>query len=143
MKKKVFVPLCILLIAIISGAIWYFIGTKKYDSWQSTNAIVANIDYYSKARGIGGGSSHRYYYNYAVNGVNYSGTDMFSGRTASYTIGETIEVWVDPANPSKSIISKNVDLNFIAPIFLAIPLMLGAYSVFSKIDKKSKLLNDL
>ncbi len=129
LPKKFLVPLCILLLAAIIGGIWYFAGTEKYEDWQPTEAVVTDIEPYSKRKG---GSSHRYFYEYSVDGVTYSGSELFTTKEIFYNIGDIIQVWYDPDEASRSAMTTNVDLNFIGPFFLAIPLMLGAYSTFSR-----------
>ncbi len=141
LAKKYLIPLCILLLAIVIGAIWHFENYNKYKNFQSTTAIITyyRITFGARSR-VGSGRTYHWYYSYSINGKEYSGYDKTGGKANETGIGSTVTVWYNPDNPMESTLNKSGFLNFISPLFLAIPLMLGTYTVFSRADKKSKLL---
>ncbi len=136
MPKKLLAPLCILLAALLLGGLWYFVSTKEYATWLPTEATITDVDINTHRRG---GRSVRYFYRYSVDGAAYSGSDLFTTNTVAHRVGDTVPIWYHPHNTAKSTMSTNVDLHFIGPLFLAIPLMLGAYSVYARAEKRSKL----
>ncbi len=142
MKKKIVVPVCVLVIAIVIGAVWYYLDYNKYSDYQQTTGIVTDYKVTHGARSKAGGIKeyHHFYYSYSVSDKDYSGYEKFTGSSNETGIGSEVPVWYNPDNPSESTLNTNGSLNFIVPIFLAIPLMLGTYTVFSRQEKKSKLL---
>ena len=141
MQKKILVPICILLIFIVIGTVWYLLFENKYENYQPTDAVITNHwvthDGHTKA---GGGRLYHWEYTYSVDGKEYSGYDRYSGDSGESDIGATVTVWYNPDSPDESTMSTNASMNFIAPLFLALPLMLGTYTFFSRQEKKRKQL---
>ncbi len=141
MKKKIVVPLCVFVLAIIIGAVWYCSHYNQYRNYQQTIGVVTDYKVtYGAISKVGSSRYYHFYYSYSVSGKAYSGYEKFTGSSGKTGVGSEIPVWYNPDNPSESTLNTNGSLNFIVPIFLAVPLMLGTYTVFSRQEKKSRLL---
>ncbi len=138
--KKILVPICILIVAIMIGAVWYFSLKRQYQNYQPATATVTKFWVTHSSRTKAGSRSAYYHwqYQYSVNGAMYLGEDMYAGNSGKSNVGDTVTVWYDPNNPGNSTMNTNVSLNFVGPLFLAVPLMLGAYRFFLIQEKKRK-----
>ncbi len=141
LQKKILVPICILLVTIVISTVWYSWFENKYQNYQSITAVVTKYWVTYGRSKVGGGRMYHWKYKYWVNGEEYFGEDKYSGNSGeSNNIGDSITVWYNPVKPDESTMNTDASMNFIAPFFLAFPLMVGSYAIFSNREKKSKLL---
>lgn len=140
--KKIIVPLVVLLIAGIISAILYFTINEKAEQWLTTDGTITNVKItQGNARSIGGsGPKIHYEWIYTVDGIEYSGKDMFGYRKEQghYNVGEKKEIWYNPKNPIEtSFVKPSPNLAVWVPFFLAIPIMLAVYSMQARKENKS------
>ena len=123
-NKKLFYMLAILVIAVIISFSLYYIYTKEYKNWISTEGTIINIEetFGTRTR------SYDLYYTYTVNGRNYEGYYSVRKLSGEPSVGEKIEVWYNPSAPSQSMYGKpNPRFLLYIPIIFSIPLSLCVF----------------
>ncbi len=121
-------PLVVLVIAAIISVILYFTIIEIYKDWQTATGTITNIEITSRRKHPG--KRIHYYWEYCVDGVEYSGYDVFAYSGQSYHEGDEKEIWYDPDNHSESQFFKpSPNLAVYIPFFFATPIMLAAYSL--------------
>lgn len=122
---KPWIPLILLLAALISSVSIYAFRTEQYKDWKATPGIVLeNRQYISRVSG----RSHRIYYSYTIDGKTYTGSDSYHGFNSDFEEGDSTEVWYNPDDPSESSFHKPAPLiDPYVPLFLALPLALLSY----------------
>lgn len=122
--KRLAAPLIILIIAGICSVGIYFFRTEQYKDWVPTDGVVVQIERFTGGRRSS--SSHRIYFSYTVNGVDYVGSSLYSGYDTDVREGDVSEVWYDPDDPQMSSYNKPTPgLDPYGPFFLGIPLALS------------------
>ena len=123
--KRLAAPLIILIIAGICSVGIYFFRTEQYKDWVPTGGVVVQIERFTGGRRSS--SSHRIYFSYTVNGVDYVGNSLYSGYDTDVREGDLSEVWYDPDDPQMSSYNKPTPgLDPYGSFFLGIPLALSA-----------------
>ncbi len=104
MKKRIFISVGILVLAVILSISLYFIKTEQYRDWLPVEGFLTNIEErhgHSKR----GGSDWVYelFYTYTVAGEDYHGSSVYSGKAPEgHFIGERVTVWYNPDAVSES-----------------------------------------
>lgn len=133
--KRLILPIAILLIACIASVGIYFARTEQYKDWVSTPGVIVDIENYRGSRKRN--DSHRIYFSYRVDGVDYTGDTLYSGTSTDFSPGGSTDVWYNPENPSESSFHKpGPGLDPYGPFFIGIPLALGAFGVRRKRIRK-------
>ncbi len=140
---KLWIPLLMLLLACITSAALYWIRTEQYQNWVPTDGIILNIEQYHNSGKHGSGSSHRISYSYTVNGKDYSGSNLYSGRDSGFQIGDSVQVWYDPEQVSDSSFHKpGPGLDPYVPFIMGVPLTGIALHIAGKYSRQKKGLQD-
>ena len=132
--KRLILPVAILLIACIASVGIYFARTEQYKDWVSTPGVIVDIEYYYRTKS---NRSHRIYFSYCVDSMDYTGETLYSGTSTEFAPGDSTDVWYNPNNPSESSFHKpGPGLDPYGPFFIGIPLALGAFGVRRKRIRK-------
>ena len=117
----------ILAVAGLISLIFQITLTRKYADWLPADGEITDIQFhhYSGGRRHSGGDSYRICYDYTVEGVRYSGTDIYSGRETERFIGERVTVWYDPQNHQDvSFHPPGPGLYTVMPFIFAFPVVM-------------------
>ena len=120
-RQAIIYPVIILLLAAICSAVIYCVKTAKYEDWQTAEAVVVQRDALRK-------HSHRVCFTYTVDGVQYSGSEVWNDTADRNPVGSVTTVWYDPEQPSLVRYGKpSPGFDACAPFFLAVPLSIGVF----------------
>lgn len=137
MKKFLF-PLLVLIIASMISAILYFVIIETHNDWKTTTGTITNIEITQRRKNPG--KYIHYYWSYSVDGVEYTGYDVFnySGKQDDNE-GDKKEIWYNPDNHSISQLFKpSPNLSVYIPFIFAVPIMLAVYHLQAQKDNKSR-----
>jgi len=115
-----------LLIALVNGglAIWFYISTTRFvrHAVRTTGTVVRVVN------GGGNGGAYPVIDFTDSAGTTHQTTSWWSSDPPAYLVGQTVNVFYDPANPSKARIDGFAELWLIATIFaiLTVPPAVGA-----------------
>jgi len=116
--------------------ILYFTITEIHRDWQTTTGTITNIDITFRRKHAG--KRIHYYWTYTVDGVDYSGYDVFAYDEQLYAEGDEKEIWYNPDNHSESQFTKpSPSLYVYIPFVFALPVMLAVYDLHAKKERKS------
>lgn len=110
---------------------FHFNAVHINTDWQRTIGAVTGVqEYYSSGR-HSSGWNHRVYVTYTAKGRVYNSSVNFSGHdTGVYKTGDECEILYNPNNVTVCTIGEvNVNFNTYVPLFLAVPLFVGAVGV--------------
>ncbi len=117
-------PIIAILIAFISSGLIYLARTEQYKNWVSAPGVVLEIEIVYGGRRSR--TSHRIYYAYSIDGTDYTGNNLYSGRSSDFSEGDSTEIWYNPDNPSESSFHKpGPGLDPYGPFFLAVPVIIS------------------
>ena len=120
-KTAIIYPVIVLLLAAICSAVIYHVQTAKYESWLPTDAVVVQRDDLRK-------NKHRVHFVYSVDGVQYSGSEVWKNSADKNPVGSTTDVWYNPKQPSQVSYGKpSPGFDACAPFFLAVPLSISVF----------------
>jgi len=130
---RFFIPVGIVL--IIFGAILFGFKTDKYVKTTGTITSVTEGFYDDEQNQ----QQYDVDFSFDVDGVQHVGT--FAGMTGSYKAGDSITVYYDPADPSKTASAKMG--SFLPPIMIGVGVLAIAVGVYLTVKsiKKSKALD--
>lgn len=105
----------VVVVGIVIAMVWFNLQKKKAaQSWPSAQGTITASDI-QRSRDSDGNTDEqaRVSYSYSVNGKAYQGNRIgfFSIGSASqlhqkYPVGKVVEVFHDPADPSKSVLER-------------------------------------
>jgi hypothetical protein len=98
---------------LFSVLLTVFLGITAYSDtiqrfgYQQTTGTVTESNF--RRDPIDNKQSYNFKYEYVVNGVAYTGSDSETGQTVSQppSKGDSINVYYNPSNPSKSVVETN------------------------------------
>ena len=132
-KSTVLVYFGVLVVIVFFMFFFHFNAIHINKDWQRTTGVVTGVqEYYSSGgRYSSGGWHHRVYVTYPANGRSYNSSVDFSGYdTGVYKTGDECEILYNPNNVTACTIGEvNVNFNTYVPLFLAVPLFVGAVGV--------------
>lgn len=134
------------LFIIITAILQKTKASKAAESWLKTQGVVQSSELsVRRNRDTDGSSSTQYFpkvvYNYEVKGTNYTSNVLSFGKAntskkkanlavAKYPVGTSVQVYYDPADPTKSVLETEANgfvMNLILGIFLVV---IGLLMVF-------------
>ena len=130
---RFFIPAGIIL--LVFGIILLAMNTGKYVETQGKIAEVTElpVDVTDEDRSV----KYDLKVTYTVDGKDYD--TVFSGMSGSYKTGDSIKVFYDPADPSKT---TNAKMGFLGPVLIgvgALALVFGVYKTVTAFRKSKEL----
>lgn len=103
-KEQVLKLIGLFILAAIISVSLYFIKAEQYKNWLPEKGILTNIENYSARRSRHDTRrSYCLFYSYMVDGKIYDGSSSYSGKAPdNHFIGEQVDVWYNPEEPSQS-----------------------------------------
>ena len=121
MKKSVKIILILAIAAVLAFGV-HILRTRQYADWLPAEGVVTDVQFHRSYRKKSSRYTYEIYYEYAVDGVTYSGVNAYSGRESDTdaAAGKQVTVWYDPDAPDKSSYHKpGTGIDFLIPIFIA------------------------
>ena len=95
----------------------------RYDHWTQTPGVITDIRSCVVFRR---NSHHTVTYTYVVEEQTLQGQDDYGGRSSTYHVGQQVDVWIDPNDPTDCCLHKpNAGLEPYVPFCLATPVVLA------------------
>ena len=135
-KKAVKLIILIIVAAALSISL-KIIKTQEYSDWLPTYAVITDWK-----KSMSKNPGYNLYFEYNVNGTQYSGRDSFSGSAPHDKVGDTVTVWYDPDDITRVIRSDtkpDAGLWTYAPFILAAPICIYIISGGNKRNSKKLL----
>lgn len=138
MKKRIILPIVILIVAVLIAIGKYYYKSEQYNNLTTAPAVVTEVEVFQFHRNSN--TTHRIYYTFTVNNISYTGSESFSGRTDTYKAGDAHEIWFDPDDPHISYFNKpSAEHGKLSPLIFGFILAFASYVYIGNTQKISKL----
>ena len=112
------VPVAVLLLLFASSVFIFQVRTKEYESWTTAPGTVLEVEWVRDFR-------VRIYYNYAVAGKSYTGSDLYHRSSEMVEEGAKVLIWYDRPIPIAVPTTSGAGAGSYGVYFLMIPLAIA------------------